>query len=168
MGRHIILWYYDYYYYYYYHYAIDTRRGTIFIITHRIWYNILNRSKHNVTCARNVQSKMLHLIFKKTPIHLLTLWLSVMKFLNNSISKIGIYNIIYVTNYYKCAMLTCVLITDLVAQVLSQVILRVFRQIECIVSNTRISFEHLHQSFCHQWTRLFSRDFPVAVNFVYE
>lgn len=65
-------------------------------------------------------------------------------------------------------MLTCVLRTDLVAQVLRQVVLRVFRQIECIVSNTRISFERLHQSFCHQSTRLFSRHFPVAVNVVYE
>jgi len=148
------------------------RRGTIFIITHRIWYNILNRSKPDVTRARNVQSKMPHVIFKKTPIHLpiylSTLRLSVLKFLNNSISKIGIYNIIYVAYYYKLAMLTCVLGTDLVAQVLCQVVLRVFRQIECIVSNTRISFEHLHQSFRHQSTRLFSRYFPIAVNVVYE
>jgi len=132
------------------------RRGTIFIITHRIWYNILNRFKPDVTRARNVQSKMPHVIFKKTPIHLpiylSTLRLSVMKFLNNSISKIGIYNIIYVAYYYKFAILTCVLGTDLVAQVLRQVVLRVFRQIECIVSNTRISFEHLHQSFRHQST----------------
>lgn len=70
--------------------------------------------------------------------------------------------------YLKCAMLTRVFGTDLVAQVLRQVVLRIFRQIECIVPNARISFEHLYQSFRHQSTRLFSRHSPVAVNVVYE